>query len=77
MVPTTQVRPGPVVAGAGWFDDPERPGQKRYWDGSRWTERRVPAPPVAPRSRVTPAPAAGWYDDPTAPGTWRYWDGAA
>lgn len=77
MVPTTQVRSGPVVAGAGWFDDPEFPGQKRYWDGARWTDRRVPAPPVAPRRRPPPAPEAGWYDDPTASGSQRYWDGVS
>ena len=24
---------------AGWYSDPERPGD-RYWDGSRWTDQR-------------------------------------
>ncbi|MDX1658848.1 MAG: CD225/dispanin family protein [Nitriliruptorales bacterium] len=27
----------------GWYDDPEQPGQLRYWDGNRWTEDRRPA----------------------------------
>lgn len=25
---------------AGWFPDPEQPGQMRYWDGNAWTEHR-------------------------------------
>lgn len=28
----------------GWYDDPEHPGHLRYWDGTRWTEDRRPAP---------------------------------
>lgn len=31
-------------APAGWY--PEAAGTLRYWDGSRWTESRVPAPGV-------------------------------
>ena len=36
---------------AGWYEDPENPGQQRYWDGQQWTDQRqpaVPAPPVPP-----------------------------
>ena len=40
---------------AGWYDDPEQPGQQRYWDGNAWTEHRAPggvargtADPAAP-----------------------------
>lgn len=28
---------------AGWYDDPETAGWVRYWDGSRWTDRREPS----------------------------------
>lgn len=28
---------------AGWYDDPDEPESKRYWDGSGWTEDRAPA----------------------------------
>ncbi len=31
----------------GWYDDPEVPGDKRYWDGSGWTEHRA-----QPRGRL-------------------------
>jgi hypothetical protein len=30
----------------GWYTDPDRPGMQRYWDGTSWTEDRVPL--VAP-----------------------------
>jgi len=30
----------PPAPDAGWYDDPDAPGGKRYWDGSRWTDRR-------------------------------------
>ena len=28
---------------AGWYDDPDDPGSKRYWDGTTWTDDRAPA----------------------------------
>jgi hypothetical protein len=32
------------TAPAGWYADPERPGQLRYWDGKAWTQHRAPMP---------------------------------
>ncbi len=31
---------------AGWYEDPEDPGLKRYWTGSKWTEDRTPMIPA-------------------------------
>lgn len=28
----------------GWYPDPDRPAMQRYWDGSAWTEQRMPQP---------------------------------
>lgn len=41
---------------AGWYDDPDAPGVRRYWDGRNWTDSRVttegiPYQPVPPRRR--------------------------
>lgn len=33
---------------AGWYDDPDAPGARRFWDGSAWTQDRHPAPQPAP-----------------------------
>jgi hypothetical protein len=34
---------------AGWFPDPQQPGQQRYWDGAQWTAHTQPlAGPAAP-----------------------------
>jgi hypothetical protein len=48
---------------AGWYDDPEQPGQQRYWDGNAWTEHRAPGAGGAP----TPPPAAAPAPAPAAP----------
>jgi hypothetical protein len=58
---------------AGWYDDPEEPGSKRYWDGTAWTQDRAPdwntataetAQPFDPLGEEPPAGLA-----PLAPGT--------
>lgn len=36
---------------AGWYDDPENADQRRYWDGTSWTDDRA--------RKALPAPSAG------------------
>lgn len=48
---------------AGWYPDPDDPSSQRYFDGSQWTEQRMPA--AAPGS--VPPPMAG-HDVPPAAG---------
>ena len=38
---------------AGWYADPQLPGGMRYWDGSAWTEHRVPPPGPPPQTSKT------------------------
>ncbi len=56
--PSTPERKAP----AGWYDDPEVEGGKRYWDGSQWTDQRqAPKPPsaiVANYRRILPSRTA-------------------
>jgi uncharacterized RDD family membrane protein YckC len=38
---------------AGWYPDPQNPGQQRYWDGTTWSESTQPS------GAGVPAPAPG------------------
>lgn len=54
--------PGRHAAPGGWYPDPARQGQERYWDGWQWTrntrqqDRPVPAGPPSP---YQPQPGPG------------------
>ena len=55
---------------AGWYDDPEQPGQQRYWDGNAWTEHRAPgtaAPTPPPAAAPAPTPPPAGPPAPTPP----------
>jgi membrane protease YdiL (CAAX protease family) len=45
----------PDNVAAGWFADPWRVGELRWWDGSAWTEYLFPAAPL-PRERPVKGP---------------------
>jgi hypothetical protein len=61
-MPDEPPKPAPA---AGWYDDPDVDGGKRYWDGSKWTDQRQP--PDRADEPPKPAPAEGkgslrrWY----------------
>jgi hypothetical protein len=57
--------------GPGWYDDPARQFDHRYWDGTAWTEH-VSQAGVVSTAPVTPP---DWYPDPTGRFHWRYWTG--
>lgn len=68
---------GSPQAPAGWYPDPELPGQRRYWDGTQWTDHTAPGPGSGSASRTppsgppqAPSPAGGWQTAETAPSTW-------
>src|SRR5262245_7807227 len=54
---------------AGWYEDPEDPGQLRYWDGAEWTDHRTPGQAAAASPQATDLalqPARLWanvYDE--------------
>ena len=42
----------PSATPAGWYPDPQNPGQQRYWDGSAWAAAAPSAPPVPAAASV-------------------------
>jgi uncharacterized RDD family membrane protein YckC len=62
-----------VQAEAGWYPDPENPGQQRYWDGAAWgpASAASPGPPPPPAGYAyaqspTAAVPSGMYFDPAS-----------
>ena len=68
---------------AGWFDDPFRRHERRYWDGRQWTHhvashgtQQIDPPGTGEPPVITPAATpAAWFDDPFRRHERRYWDG--
>jgi len=57
-------------AAAGWYPDPNNRGQRRYWDGSKWTEHTdKPAEPTqqGQPAQATREPQAQQAQGPQAP----------
>lgn len=53
---------------AGWYRDPERPDQQRYWDGQQWTQQVAPVvqqsapfPPQVPAASKAPVYKRPWF----------------
>ena len=42
---------------AGWYEDPDDEALQRFWDGSRWTNSRMPRNEAVPLEGEDPAPA--------------------
>jgi hypothetical protein len=41
------------IATAGWYHDPDSANILRWWDGTAWTEARMPVPATPTGDRVT------------------------
>jgi len=52
----------PTVTPAGWYADPESPGQQRFWDGQAWTDQHAPQP----QPTIAPPPAGPGFTQPSA-----------
>jgi Protein of unknown function (DUF2510)/Restriction endonuclease len=79
-----------TMAEAGWYHDPVKRGEHRYFNGARWTDQiatlgvqstdanrdlgRAGPPSGVPLVAGAKA-AAGWYHDPVRRGDHRYFDG--
>ena len=49
----------------GWYPDPERADQQRWWNGSRWTDHTAPRQPPPPGGG---GPGSSWGTPPA--GSW-------
>lgn len=49
-----------TAAPPGWYPDPQRPGQQRWWDGTAWTQHLAP---IAPNTSASPP----WQPRPSLP----------
>lgn len=58
---------------AGWYDDPQGGGGRRWWDGERWSEHTTPPPGSIPPAPPAPpgAPAAAGWDPQPGAGGWQ------
>ena len=54
-------------APAGWYDDPEKPGLQRYWDGHAWAPATPPPPPPPAPEAAAAAPTMATPAPPAAP----------
>jgi len=60
LITTPHTPQKPMAQPAGWYSDPDGSGGQRWWDGQRWTSRRLPPTsgptPVAPSIPHLPPP---------------------
>jgi hypothetical protein len=77
--------PPPPDPGAGWYAAPGEARTKRYWDGERWTNERLPMyvdPQSEPQPSSQPAqvapeeqPSSWSVPEPEPLTTWQVWSG--
>jgi uncharacterized tellurite resistance protein B-like protein len=53
---STRANKASAVAPPGYYEDAERPGFQRWWDGERWVPRNAEVPHAAEQSTVAPTP---------------------
>ena len=70
-------------APADWYADPFGRHERRYWDGSQWTQhvtsrghQGVDPPVDTPPIAAMPQTPADWYPDPFGRHEHRFWDGS-
>lgn len=57
--PASTTPPASTSPPAGWYADPAGSSDRRYWDGTRWTDQLQSSAPASETSATaTPAPAA-------------------